>query len=36
MMSAEAVSEGPSVRFEGVFYGHSVAKYIKMMAIVAL
>jgi len=35
-MSAEAVSEGPSGRFEGVFYGHSVAKNIKKIAIIAL
>lgn len=37
MMSAEAVSEGSSGRFEGgVFYGLLGAKYIKMMAIIAL
>jgi hypothetical protein len=36
MMSAEAVSEGSSGRFEGVFCGLPGAKYIKMMAIIAL
>jgi hypothetical protein len=35
-MSAETVSEGPSGRFEGVFYGLPGAIYIKMMAIIAL
>ena len=36
VMSAEAVSEGCSGRFEGVFCGHSVAKNIKKMAIFTL